>query len=117
MSTAYQEDISTNVLRRMKEGGFDFSRFHPIEFYAIFPDEERARRAAGRFRGESLNAQVSARDDGAWYLELSKIMFATYDGIGDFEQDFGQWSSPWVALSRDGASSRRCVGYPCSWYL
>jgi len=37
MSTAYQEDISTNVLRRMKEGGFDFSRFHPIEFYAIFP--------------------------------------------------------------------------------
>jgi hypothetical protein len=30
MSTAYQEDISTNVLRRMKEGGFDFSRFHPI---------------------------------------------------------------------------------------
>jgi len=22
------------------------------------------------------------------YLELSKIMFATYDGIGDFEQDF-----------------------------
>jgi len=42
MSTAYQEDISSNVLRRMKEGGFDFSRFHPIEFYAIFPDEERA---------------------------------------------------------------------------
>jgi hypothetical protein len=41
MSTAYQEDISTNVLRRMKEGGFDFSRFHPIEF-RHFPDEERA---------------------------------------------------------------------------
>ena len=88
MSTAYQEDISSNVLRRMKEGGFDFSRFHPIEFYAIFPDEERARRAAGQFRGESLNAQVSARDDGAWYLELSKVMYATYGGIGDFEQDF-----------------------------
>ena len=36
MSTeAYQEDISSSVLRRMKEGGFDFSRFHPIEFYAI----------------------------------------------------------------------------------
>ncbi|QAX82175.1 ribonuclease E inhibitor RraB [Candidatus Pseudomonas adelgestsugas] len=88
MITVYQEDISTNVLRRMKEGGFDFSRFHPIEFYAIFPDEELARRAADRFRGESLNAQVSACDNGAWHLELSKIMFATYDGIGDFEQDF-----------------------------
>jgi hypothetical protein len=89
MSTAYQEDISSSVLRRMKEGGFDFSRFHPIEFYAIFPDEERARRAAGKFhRGESLNAQVSVRDDGAWALELSKVMYATYDDIGDFEQGF-----------------------------
>jgi len=89
MSTAYQEDISSSVLRRMKEGGFDFSRFHPIEFYAIFPDEERARRAAGHFhRGESLNAQVSVRDDGAWALKLSKVMYATYDDIGDFEQGF-----------------------------
>ena len=90
MSTeAYQEDISSSVLRRMKEGGFDFSRFHPIEFYAIFPDEERARRAAGHFyRGESLNAQISVRDDGAWALELSKVMYATYDDIGDFEQCF-----------------------------
>ena len=118
MSTAYQEDISTHVLRRMKEGGFDFSRFHPIEFYAIFPDEERARRAAGRFRGESLNAQVSARDDGAWYLELSKIMFATYDGIGDFEQDFEAVVEPlggrrlqyrWV--DGDAAGAR-----PASWW-
>ena len=89
MSTAYQEDISSSVLRRMKEGGFDFSRFHPIEFYAIFPDEERARRAAGHFhRGESVNAQISVRDDGAWALELSKVMYATYDDIGDFEQGF-----------------------------
>ncbi|EJM75397.1 MAG: ribonuclease E inhibitor RraB [Pseudomonas sp.] len=89
MSTAYQEDISSSVLRRMKEGGFDFSRFHPIEFYAIFPDEERARRAAGHFHhGESLNAQVSVRDDGAWALELCKVMYATYDDIGDFEQGF-----------------------------
>ncbi|WP_085723197.1 ribonuclease E inhibitor RraB [Pseudomonas sp. R37(2017)] len=89
MSTAYQEDISSSVLRRMKEGGFDFSRFHPIEFYAIFPDEERARRAAGHFhRGESLDAQVSVRDDGAWALELCKVMYATYDDIGNFEQGF-----------------------------
>ncbi len=94
MSTAYQEDISSNVLRRMKEGGFDFSRFHPIEFYAIFPDEERARRAAGKFRGESINAQVSLRDDGAWALELSKVMYATYDDIGDVEQGFSAVVEP-----------------------
>jgi len=88
MSTAHQEDISTHVLRRMKEGGFDFARIHPIEFYATFPDEDRARTAAGKFRGESLNAQVSERDDGAWHLELSKLMYATHGGIGEFEHDF-----------------------------
>lgn len=86
MSTTFQDDVSSNVLRRMKEGGFDFARVHPIEFYAIFPDEERARKAATQFRGESLNAQVSARD-GAWHLQVSKVMYATHAGIGDFEQD------------------------------
>ena len=87
MSTVILEDVSNNVLRRMKEGGFDFARVHPIEFYAIFPDEERARQEAGSFRGESLNAQVSVRDDRAWHLQVSKVMYATHAGIGDFEQD------------------------------
>ncbi|WP_263138691.1 ribonuclease E inhibitor RraB [Pseudomonas sp. RIT-PI-AD] len=86
MSTAFNDDISSNVLRHMKEGGFDFARVHPIEFYAIFPDEDRARLAAGQFRGEWLNAQVSARD-GAWHLQVSKVMYATSGGIDDFEQD------------------------------
>lgn len=94
MSTAHSEDISTHVLRCMKEGGFDFARIHPIEFYAIFPDEKRARQAAQQFRGESLNAQVNERDDGAWHLQVSKMMYATYDGIGDFEQDLQLVISP-----------------------
>lgn len=87
MSNLY-EDISSAVLHRMKEGGFDFAQIHPIEFYAVFPDEDRARRAAGKFRGESLCAQVHEGDDGGWELELSKIMYATHGGIGEFEQDF-----------------------------
>ncbi|GLZ88878.1 hypothetical protein Pres01_49290 [Metapseudomonas resinovorans] len=87
MSTAFHDDVSTSLLRRMKEGGFDFARVHPIEFYAIFPDEDRARTAAKNFRGESLNAQVSVRADGAWHLQVSKVMYATHAGIGDFEHD------------------------------
>ena len=86
--SSLNDDISSNVLRQMKDGGFDFTRIHPIEFYAIFPDEAGARCAAGKFRGESLKAQVCERDDGAWHLQLSKIMYATYFGIDDFEQDF-----------------------------
>lgn len=87
MSTAMHDDVSSNVLQRMKEGGFDFAAFHPIEFYAIFPDEERARTVAKNFRGESCNTQITVREDGAWHLQVSKVMFATYHGIGDFEQD------------------------------
>ncbi|HAB03055.1 MAG TPA: ribonuclease E inhibitor RraB [Pseudomonas sp.] len=92
--SSQSDDISSNVLRQMKAGGFDFTRIHPIEFYAVFPDEAAARRAAGEFVGESLNAQVHEMDDGAWHLELSKVMFATYGGIGDFEEAFEQVVSP-----------------------
>jgi len=92
--SSLNDDISSNVLRQMKAGGFDFTRIHPIEFYAVFPDEAGARRAAGQFRGESLNAQVREMDDGGWHLELSKVMYATYGGIGDFEETFEQVVSP-----------------------
>jgi hypothetical protein len=94
MSTALHDDVSSGVLRRMKEGGFDFASFHPIEFYAIFPDEERARMATRNFRGESLHALVTERDDGAWHLQVSKVMFATYHGIGDFEHDLESVVAP-----------------------
>ncbi|ANC04416.1 MULTISPECIES: ribonuclease E inhibitor RraB [Pseudomonas] len=92
--SSQNEDISSSVLRQMKAGGFDFTQIHPIEFYATFPDEVGARRAAGQFRGESINAQVHERDDGAWHLELSKVMYATYRGIGAFEEAFEAVISP-----------------------
>ena len=94
MSTALHDDVSNGVLRRMKEGGFDFASVHPIEFYAIFPDEERARMATRNFRGESLHALVTERDDGAWHLQVSKVMYATFDGIGVFEQDLENLVEP-----------------------
>ncbi|MBJ9975689.1 ribonuclease E inhibitor RraB [Pseudomonas sp. S75] len=108
--SSQNDDISTSVLRQMKAGGFDFTRIHPIEFYAVFPDEDGARQAAGQFRGESINAQVHERDDGAWHLELSKVMYATHRGIGAFEQAF---ESVIVPLGGEvegwGVRQERCV--------
>jgi hypothetical protein len=78
----------------MKEGGFDFARVHPIEFYAVFPDRERACVAASTFRGECVNTQIAPREDGAWDLQVSKVMYATFDGIGDFEQDLENLVEP-----------------------
>lgn len=87
MSLSFADDVSLNLLQRMKEGGFDFARFHPIDFFAIFADERRARQAADQFHGESLNAQVMPHEDGGWHLQVSKVMFATHATIDDFETD------------------------------
>lgn len=94
MSATFHEDVSSTVLRRMKEGGFDFARVHPIDFYAVFSEESQARQAAECFRGESTNAQIFPRDDGNWNLQVSKVMYATYDGIGDFEHDLEELVEP-----------------------
>jgi len=94
MSTTFHEDVSSNVLLRMKEGGFDFTRVHPIDFYAVFPDREQACTAASNFRGECVSTQIFPRDDGAWNLQVSKVMYATFDGIGDFEQDLENLVEP-----------------------
>ena len=93
MATISPDDISSTVLRRMKEGGFDFARAHPIDFYAICPDEARARQAARSFRGESLKTEVCQRD-GAWHLQVSKVMYATHAGIDDFEHDLEELVGP-----------------------
>ncbi|EXF47406.1 Superfamily II DNA/RNA helicase, SNF2 family [Pseudomonas sp. BAY1663] len=94
MSTTFHEDVSSTVLRRMKEGGFDFARVHPIDFYAVFPEQDRAQMAARNFRGETINTQVFPREDGAWNLQVSKVMYATFDGIGNFEQDLEDLVEP-----------------------
>ena len=86
MSMSASESNSSSLLQRMKEGGFDFARIHAIEFYAIFPDEERARLVAQRFRGKSLNTQIDQRGEGVWHLQVSKVMYASHAGIDDFEQ-------------------------------
>ena len=67
MSSQY-DDISINVLRSMKEGGFDFARIHPIEFYAVspmrsVPAEQPGNSAASRSMHRSVNVQMAA---GIW---------------------------------------------------
>lgn len=94
MSTSLHEQFSQSLLHRMKDHGFDFSRVHPIEFYAILPDEDCARQAAGNFRGESLNTQVSRRREGGWVLQVSKVMHASEGCIDDFEQDLASVVAP-----------------------
>lgn len=87
MHLHYPADSSGRVLQQMKDSQFDFARAHPIEFYAVFAQEQQARQAAEEFaEGESLKAQVLSEQDGSWQLLVSKVMYATYGGIDDFSQ-------------------------------
>lgn len=81
-----RDEISRNMLLQMKKGGFDFAAFHPIEFYAILPDLQAAQAVARQFCGESVNVTLIEGQDGAWTLQVSKVMVATQRGIGAFEE-------------------------------
>lgn len=87
MHSFSRDEISRNMLLQMKKGGFDFAAFHPIEFYAILPDRQAAQTVARQFSGESTNVTLLEGQDGAWTLQLSKVMVATQRGIGDVEED------------------------------
>ena len=94
MSISLHEQCSQSLLHHMKDHGFDFTRVHPIDFYAILPDETLARQAAGNFRGESFNTQISQREEGGWVLQVSKVMHASEGCIDDFEQDLASVVAP-----------------------
>lgn len=108
-----QHERSLGLLRQMKAHGFDFSRVHAIEFYAVLPDEGRARLAAASFRGESLKALVSRHRQGGWSLQVSKVMYASAACIDAFEEDLQALVLPlggeldgW-AVSQELATPRR----------
>ena len=88
--SSQNDDISSDVLRQMKAGGFDFTQIHPIEFYAVFPDEAGARCAARQFRGESLNAQVK-EGDGGWHLERARSCMPPIVGLATLKRPSSSW--------------------------
>ncbi len=112
MTVSAAESSSRNLLLRMKEGGFDFSRIHAIDFYLLFSAQAPAQRASQLFRGELLNTQVYRRANGSWYLQVSKVMHASHAAIDDFEHSlealvrpFGGIADGWGVTQEPGASS------------
>lgn len=117
MTVSAAESSSRNLLLRMKEGGFDFSRIHAIDFYLLFPAQAPAQRAAQLFRGESLNTQVYRRANGSWYLQVSKVMHASHAAIEDFEHSLqalvlplGGIADGWGVTQEPSASSPESPG-------
>lgn len=84
-------DENGDVLRRMADHGFDFSKPHALEFFAVFSTKEEADSVAAEYvsdhkAGDTLE-QVETRpcDQGGMELQVTKSMLATHGNITAFE--------------------------------
>ena len=81
-----------DVLRRMQRHGFDFSKEHAIDFFAILPSRRAAESVAKTFDTEKKTAvalQPEADKPGT-QVTVIKTMHATYENITSFESKFGR---------------------------
>ncbi len=88
----YPNDENGDVFRRMRDSGFDFTKPHDVEFFAVFRTEEAADAVAFEFvadrkAGESLvNIETRPAESGGMELELVKRMIVTYEAVTEFEK-------------------------------
>ncbi len=84
-------DSNGDVFRRMQASGFDFSKPHDVEFFAVFRTEAEADEVAQLYladhkAGERLvNIETRPAESGGMELELVKSMLLTHGAVTAFE--------------------------------
>jgi hypothetical protein len=92
----FPDDENGDVLRRLVASGFDFSRAHDVDFYAVFRSKNDAALVAKQLvEGDrSVNSlasvTTSTRNDSATELKIVRTMLVTHDNISKFERYFGE---------------------------
>ena len=87
----FPNDQNGDVFRRMHASGFDFSKPHNVEFFAVFRTEEDADRVAREFvadhrAGDTLVAvDTSPHEVGGMALKIVKSMLVTHRDVTAFE--------------------------------
>ena len=79
-------------MRRLQQHGFDFSKEHPIDFYAILPSRQAAESVAKTFNTE-MKTEVELQpevDKPGTQVTVIRTMHATYENITSFESKFGR---------------------------
>jgi hypothetical protein len=88
----FPRDVNGDVFRRMQKSGFDFSKPHDVEFFAVFRTEGEADDVAKQYladhkAGQQLvNIETRPARKGGMELLLVKNMLLTYEAIVDFER-------------------------------
>jgi len=84
-------DENTEVINNMKMGGFDFSRPHVVDFFALFSTKKQANVVAEMYRnaGKKKTAfklvEVKKDENGDYELLVQVLMDVTYENITGFE--------------------------------
>jgi hypothetical protein len=88
----FPKDANGDVLRRMQKAGFDFSKPHSVEFFAVMSTEKEADIIAKQYVkdrecGDTLdNIETRPCETGGMELILAKTMMVTYENITAFEK-------------------------------
>lgn len=85
----FPDDENGDVLRRMMQGGDDFTKPRDIDFSVVFPDDKAAKEFGDHFarRGFKVSVQKSdCKSDLPWDVTVTKFMLPTHAGITDFEE-------------------------------
>jgi hypothetical protein len=92
----YPQGVSGDVFRRMQASGFDFSKHHDVEFFAVFRTEAEADFVAKQYLADHkagrclVNIETRPAREGGMELLLVKNMLLTYDGVTQFERELDE---------------------------
>lgn len=87
----FPNDENGDVLRRMQDSNFEFSKIHDVEFFAVFRTVEMADAVALQYLADSKsgdklrNIETRPAYGGGMELILVKPMLLTHDNVTAFE--------------------------------
>ena len=87
----FPQDANADVFRRMQAAGFDFSKPHDVEFFAVFRTEADADFVVRQYLADHkaghllVNIETRPASEGGMELLLVKTMMLTYDNVTLFE--------------------------------
>ena len=87
----FPQDANGDVLRRMQNSNFDFSKAHDVEFFAVFRTEAEAKIVANQYLADHktghklVNIETRPAESGGMELVLVKNMLLTHSNVTAFE--------------------------------
>jgi len=94
MSISFPDDDNGAMLQSLREHHFDFTIEHPVDFFALLPNEQAAQQLAGHFRPLQQDYPTithielrPAVDGRQTELIITRQMLVSYDSVKQFENE------------------------------